>query len=63
MSRERSKKPKRAGQGGAVPSLNGIEPNAAGIDVGAREIFVLSRRIGILARFAVLRRLPKTCTG
>ena len=34
------KKQKRAGQGGAVPSLNCIEPNAAGIDVGATEIFV-----------------------
>jgi hypothetical protein len=40
MSRERSKKQKRAGQGGAVPSLSCIEPNAAGIDVGATEIFV-----------------------
>jgi len=41
MNRERSKKKqKRAGQGGAVPSLNCIEPNAAGIDVGATEIFV-----------------------
>jgi len=58
MSRERTKKQKRAGQGGAVPSLNGIEPNAAGIDVGATEIFV-----AVLARFAVLRRLPKICTG
>ncbi len=33
-------KPKRAGRGGAVPSLECIEPNAAGIDVGAREIYV-----------------------
>ena len=40
MSHERSKKRKRAGQGGVVPSLNCIEPNAAGIDVGATEIFV-----------------------
>ena len=40
MSHKRSKKQKRAGQGGAVPSLTCIEPNAAGIDVGAREIFV-----------------------
>jgi len=39
MSR-RHKKPKRAGQGGAVPRLSCIEPNAAGIDVGATEIFV-----------------------
>src|SRR5246500_6034000 len=40
MSGKRSKKQKRAGQGGAVPSLHCIEPNAAGIDVGATEIFV-----------------------
>ena len=40
MSPKRSKKQKRTGQGGAVPSLTCIEPNAAGIDVGAREIFV-----------------------
>jgi len=40
MSRQRSKQPKRTGQGGAVPSLSCIEPNAAGIDVGAREILV-----------------------
>ena len=40
MSRRGSKKQKRAGQGGAVPSLSCIEPNAAGIDVGAMEIFV-----------------------
>jgi len=40
MSHERSKKRKRAGQGGVVPSLNCIEPNAAGIDVGATESFV-----------------------
>lgn len=33
-------KHKRAGRGGAVPSLECIEPNAAGIDVGAREIYV-----------------------
>ncbi len=39
MSRK-PKKAKRAGQGGAVPSLSCIEPNAAGIDVGATEIFV-----------------------
>jgi transposase len=39
MSRSK-KKQKRAGPGGAVPSLSCIEPNAAGIDVGAREIFV-----------------------
>lgn len=30
----------RAGQGGAVPSLQCIEPNAAGIDIGATEIYV-----------------------
>ena len=29
-----------AGKGGAVPSLECIEPNAAGIDVGATEIYV-----------------------
>ena len=63
MSRERSKKQKRAGQGGAVPSLNCIEPNAAGIDVEQRKFSLLSRRTGILARFAVLRHLPKICTG
>jgi len=40
MSRERSKKQQRAGQGGAVPRLHCIEPNPAGIDVGAPEIFV-----------------------
>jgi len=43
MSWEKSKKKqrqKRAGQGGAVPSLSCIEPSAAGIDVGATEIFV-----------------------
>jgi transposase len=40
MNRKSSKKQKRAGPGGAVPSLHGIEPNAAGIDVGATEIFV-----------------------
>ena len=40
MSRRRSRKPKRAGQGGAVPSLSCIELHAAGIDVGATEIFV-----------------------
>jgi transposase len=40
MSRARTKKQKRAGQGGALLSLNCIEPNAAGIDVGATEIFV-----------------------
>ena len=39
MSRKH-KKAKRAGQGGAVPSLSCIEPNAAGIDIGATEIFV-----------------------
>ena len=39
MSRK-PKKAKRAGQGGAVPSLSCIEPNAAGIDIGATEIFV-----------------------
>jgi hypothetical protein len=39
MNRKSSKKQKRAGPGGAVPSLHGIEPNAAGIDAGA-EIFV-----------------------
>src|SRR5215472_4305551 len=33
-------KRKRAGKGGAVPSLECIEPNAAGIDVGATEIYV-----------------------
>ena len=32
-------KRKRAGKGGAVPSLECIEPNAAGIDVGATEIY------------------------
>jgi len=37
---QKHKKTKRAGQGGAVPSLSCIEPNAAGIDVGATEIFV-----------------------
>ena len=31
---------KRAGKGGAVPSLQCIEPDAAGIDVGATEIYV-----------------------
>jgi len=31
---------KRAGKGGAVPSLECIEPNAAGIDVGATEVYV-----------------------
>lgn len=31
---------KRAGKGGAVPSLECIEPNAAGIDIGATEIYV-----------------------
>lgn len=40
MGWRKNKKQKRAGQGGAVPSLNCIEPNAAGIDVGATEIFV-----------------------
>src|SRR4029077_1330988 len=40
MNRKSSKKQKRAGPGGAVPSLHGIESNAAGIDVGATEIFV-----------------------
>jgi transposase len=40
MDWRKSKKQKRAGQGGAVPSLKCIEPNAAGIDVGATEIFV-----------------------
>ena len=44
MRRKSSKKPQRAGPGGAVPSLNDIEPNAAGIDVGAREIFVAVRQ-------------------
>ena len=39
MSRK-PKKAKRAGQGGAVPSLSCIEPHAAGVDVGATEIFV-----------------------
>jgi len=39
MNRKSSKKQKRAGPGGAVPSLHGIAPNAAGIDAGA-EIFV-----------------------
>lgn len=33
-------KRKRAGQGGAAPSLECIEPNAAGIDIGATEIYV-----------------------
>lgn len=40
MGWRKNKKQKRAGQGGAVPSLNCIEPNAAGIDVGATEVFV-----------------------
>ena len=40
MDWRKSKKQKRAGQGGAVPSLSCIEPNAAGIDVGATELFV-----------------------
>jgi transposase len=31
---------KRAGKGGAAPSLQCIEPDAAGIDVGATEIYV-----------------------
>ena len=31
---------KRRGRGGAVPSLECIEPNAAGIDIGATEIYV-----------------------
>jgi len=31
---------KRAGKGGAAPSLQCIEPDAAGIDVGAMEIYV-----------------------
>lgn len=34
------KRHKRAGKGGAVPSLECIEANAAGIDVGATEIYV-----------------------
>lgn len=34
------KRHKRAGQGGAVPRLECIEPNAAGIDIGATEIYV-----------------------
>lgn len=38
--KKNKKKQKRAGPGGAVPSLDCIEPNAAGIDVGAAEIFV-----------------------
>jgi transposase len=33
-------KRKRAGKGGAIPSLECIEPNAAGIDVGATEVYV-----------------------
>jgi len=33
-------KRKRAGKGGAVPSLECIEPDAAGIDVGATEVYV-----------------------
>ena len=40
MDWRKSKKQKRAGQGGAVPSLSCIELHAAGIDVGATEIFV-----------------------
>ena len=40
MDWRKSKKQKRAGQGGAVPHLSCIEPHAAGIDVGATEIFV-----------------------
>jgi transposase len=40
MDWRKSKKQKRAGQGGAVPNLSCIEPHAAGIDVGATEIFV-----------------------
>jgi transposase len=40
MDGRKSKKQKRAGQGGAVPNLSCIEPHAAGIDVGATEIFV-----------------------
>jgi transposase len=40
MSRKRSQQKKHVGRGGAVPSLNCIEPNAAGIDVGATEIYV-----------------------
>lgn len=38
--KKNKKKQKRAGPGGAVPSLDCIELNAAGIDVGATEIFV-----------------------
>lgn len=38
--KQNKKQQKRAGPGGAVPSLDCIEPNAAGIDVGATEIFV-----------------------
>jgi len=52
MNRERSKRrsKKRAGQGGAVPSLNCIEPNAAGIDCRSNGNFsLLSRRIGNLS--------------
>jgi transposase len=33
-------KDQRRGRGGAVPSLECIEPNAAGIDIGATEIYV-----------------------
>lgn len=40
MSGKKSKKQRRGGPGGAVPSLSCLEPNAAGIDIGAREIFV-----------------------
>jgi hypothetical protein len=37
MSQERSKKGKRAGQGGVVPSLNCIAPNAAEIDAAEEQ--------------------------
>jgi hypothetical protein len=64
MDGRKSKKQKRAGQGGAVPHLSCIEPHAAGVDVGATEIFVaVPQETEILARFAVLRRLPRICTG
>jgi hypothetical protein len=63
MNRKSSKKQQRAGPGGAVPSLHCIESNAAGIDVGATEIFVAVPQDRDLAQFAVLRRLPKICTG
>jgi len=40
MERTMKRHKRSAGKGGAVPSLECIEPNAAGIDVGATEIYV-----------------------